>query len=323
MNNPVHSHIIFMLLTCGLCTACSNEPPLQHTQLKIDLKKENMHFENTIRTPKHYNYALYPYYSHSVIYGHPTSTHLSTYSHPWVFSTGYQDPRWQPNLTHGHTAVSSNYRLDELLLLLKTIGQLSPNTTLSNASLGDQGANPPNTNEYDLPRAPIARQKSCEQKNTHQWDQRSVTGTKKKCVDSVNNNLARLLNTYSSLNHFDSNSSVVKVNRSHSIDQLARFIATEDHLQIEIRGHTDSTASDTHNHRLSIMRAKSIADKFLEHGVASAQLSLFGYGKTKPLCSNSNTIGKAINRRTEIVIHGLSSDNFASSCNSHPSYLPR
>ena len=63
------------------------------------------------------------------------------------------------------------------------------------------------------------------------------------------------------------------------------------------------------------MRAKSIADRMMEQGVTKSQIYLFGFGKTKPVCSNGNAVGKALNRRTEIYALGVSSDYFVHSCN--------
>jgi len=134
------------------------------------------------------------------------------------------------------------------------------------------------------------------------------------CKNTQSSLLSLLLGEYSDTNFFESNSSVIKPNRLDAINQLAGFIAKQENIQIEIRGHTDNTASDNHNQRLSIMRAKSIADRMMEQGVTKSQIYLFGFGKTKPICSNGNALGKAINRRTEIYALGVSSDYFVQPC---------
>ncbi|MCB0357984.1 MAG: OmpA family protein [Bdellovibrionales bacterium] len=74
---------------------------------------------------------------------------------------------------------------------------------------------------------------------------------------------------------------------------------------IEISGHTDDVPIATErfasNWELSAGRAISVAEIYLEAGVAGEKLSAVGYADTRPRASNSEEQGRARNRRVEIL----------------------
>jgi OOP family OmpA-OmpF porin len=74
----------------------------------------------------------------------------------------------------------------------------------------------------------------------------------------------------------------------------------------EIGGHTDSTASNAYNQKLSEKRANSvrqyIIDKF---GIDGSRLTAVGYGEDRPIASNNTEEGKQKNRRVEAVIEAI------------------
>ena len=57
---------------------------------------------------------------------------------------------------------------------------------------------------------------------------------------------------------------------------------------------------------LSEARAKAVMAWLVEHGVPAATLSSKGYGKTRPVAANDSDLGRAMNRRIEIVTTGCS-----------------
>ena len=309
-----HPNIHFLGIACiiALFCACSNHPPHQYTRLDLNLKNETLKLTKENHLPQ--TRFINTIYTGSAIYGHPP-VHLNEYylssglhapiAHPWVFSTGYQDPRFQLNQADQYHPVSSSYRLNELLLLLKAIGKITSSQTQRPDNIDQSGQISNGSFEEGDELYGGVTQSSC---------QKSLHG-KRQCESTQSSLFSILLKEYSNTNFFESNSSVIRPNRLDAIIQLAGFIAKQENLQIEIRGHTDNTASDNHNQRLSIMRAKSIADRMMEQGVTKSQIYLFGFGKTKPVCSNGNAVGKALNRRTEIYALGVSSDYFVHSCN--------
>jgi len=69
-----------------------------------------------------------------------------------------------------------------------------------------------------------------------------------------------------------------------------------------VAGHTDSVGTAPYNQDLSVRRAKAVADYLLAgHGIESSRLTLKGYGETKPIASNDNEKGRALNRRVEFI----------------------
>jgi outer membrane protein OmpA-like peptidoglycan-associated protein len=70
---------------------------------------------------------------------------------------------------------------------------------------------------------------------------------------------------------------------------------------ITIEGHTDSTATAEHNQDLSERRAQAVRQYLESAGIVTARLSTAGYGATRPVSSNDTPLGRAQNRRVELV----------------------
>ena len=86
------------------------------------------------------------------------------------------------------------------------------------------------------------------------------------------------------------------------LSNVIRLLNENPTLCLEIQGHTDRTGTKAHNKTLSEMRAKSVTDYLIEHGVSPDRLVSKGYGYDKPIAPNNTEEGRAENRRTEIVV---------------------
>jgi outer membrane protein OmpA-like peptidoglycan-associated protein len=73
-------------------------------------------------------------------------------------------------------------------------------------------------------------------------------------------------------------------------------------LDIYICGHTDSSGNDSHNLALSLARAQTVANNLADKGIPRSRLKVQGFGSAFPVASNDTAEGKALNRRTEIVL---------------------
>lgn len=73
-------------------------------------------------------------------------------------------------------------------------------------------------------------------------------------------------------------------------------------IPIHLCGHTDSTGGDEHNLDLSVRRAKAVMDYFAAQGVAKERMRPQGFASNYPLESNATEEGRALNRRTEVVL---------------------
>lgn len=73
-------------------------------------------------------------------------------------------------------------------------------------------------------------------------------------------------------------------------------------VDVYVCGHTDSSGELDYNMALSLNRAQAVANFLSEEGVAVERLKVQGFGPEYPLAENSDREGRALNRRTEIVL---------------------
>lgn len=85
----------------------------------------------------------------------------------------------------------------------------------------------------------------------------------------------------------------------------ANILRNYPQAKVEIVGHADTTGSAEYNQKLSEERAQTIADKFEQLGVDSAQIHMRGLGEHSPIASNDSKEGRAKNRRVDITIQGF------------------
>ena len=85
------------------------------------------------------------------------------------------------------------------------------------------------------------------------------------------------------------------------LKNLAIVLKEADVKAFEIDGHTDSDASDEYNQALSEKRANAVKDFLASQGLTS-EITIIGYGESRPVASNDTPEGKQKNRRVEIVI---------------------
>jgi len=87
------------------------------------------------------------------------------------------------------------------------------------------------------------------------------------------------------------------------LSKVQRAIRTFGEPNVIIEGHTDSTGSDELNEHLSQQRAEAVRAYFVANGTLTDQrIAAVGYGSKRPLASNATEIGRAINRRIDLII---------------------
>lgn len=101
---------------------------------------------------------------------------------------------------------------------------------------------------------------------------------------------------------FDTDSFKLKPMSYPELIQLSEYLKKNKQISIEIQGHTDNSGSDLYNKELSEKRAFSVYQFLIEQGVSPNRMSYKGYGSSRPKASNETKEGRALNRRTEIVI---------------------
>ena len=109
--------------------------------------------------------------------------------------------------------------------------------------------------------------------------------------------------TLSSLVLFDVNKYDLRESAKEGLHQVVELLRAYPTNALRIAGHTDSSGSDAYNQALSEKRAKAVADYLLRQGnISPSRLKAIGYGKRRPVASNSTEEGRQQNRRVEIDI---------------------
>jgi outer membrane protein OmpA-like peptidoglycan-associated protein len=100
---------------------------------------------------------------------------------------------------------------------------------------------------------------------------------------------------------FDTDSDVIKSESRPVLEEVLSIFKSEPEWKLTIEGHTDATGSDTHNQTLSQKRAESVAAYLRSRGIDAGRLKTVGFGESKPVADNDTELGRAQNRRVELV----------------------
>ena len=73
-------------------------------------------------------------------------------------------------------------------------------------------------------------------------------------------------------------------------------------IEVYVCGHTDDTGTAVHNLELSLKRAEVVSAFLASCGVEKRRMVVQGFGKDYPVEANSTEEGRALNRRTEIIL---------------------
>jgi outer membrane protein OmpA-like peptidoglycan-associated protein len=103
---------------------------------------------------------------------------------------------------------------------------------------------------------------------------------------------------------FDTGKAELNPGSGRKLDQLAQFLSEHKERRVQIDGFTDSVGSDSYNEELSRRRADAVKSALLVRGIDSSRISTQGYGKAYPVANNTDSGGRQLNRRVEVVIGG-------------------
>jgi outer membrane protein OmpA-like peptidoglycan-associated protein len=107
--------------------------------------------------------------------------------------------------------------------------------------------------------------------------------------------------------HFEYDSAEISPTSMAQMEQIGKALCSDTlkNNVIAIEGHADATGSDEYNLRLSERRSESVKKYLVRHyGLESNRLKIFGYGEARPIDSNDTEVGRAANRRVELVNAG-------------------
>ncbi len=101
---------------------------------------------------------------------------------------------------------------------------------------------------------------------------------------------------------FDTDSYELKEKSITELQRIIRFLQENNHIRIEICGHTDNIGSAEYNRKLSEQRARAVYNYLISKGISAHRLQARGYGHTQPVASNQTDEGRQLNRRIEFRV---------------------
>lgn len=125
------------------------------------------------------------------------------------------------------------------------------------------------------------------------------TAENKGCPEITKAELVRITYIGSKI-FFENNSDKLKVASLSQLDELAKILLRYEGANLTIEGHTDSVGADAFNMILSQKRAESVRQYLIGKGISDYKLTATGMGESKPVATNTTSLGKAKNRRVEL-----------------------
>jgi outer membrane protein OmpA-like peptidoglycan-associated protein len=100
---------------------------------------------------------------------------------------------------------------------------------------------------------------------------------------------------------FDLNSATIKAESKPVLEEVLGLLRSEPSWKLIVEGHTDATGNPDFNQKLSLQRADAVMAYLLAAGIEAGRLQTRGFGSTKPVADNASEMGRAQNRRVELV----------------------
>lgn len=106
---------------------------------------------------------------------------------------------------------------------------------------------------------------------------------------------------------FDSGSSSLDTKGKGALKSISGALKKNEDFEITIEGHTDdipvkSGKKYSDNWDLSVLRSTSIVRELINNGVSPRRIAASGRGQFYPVDTNTTPDGRALNRRTEIIL---------------------
>lgn len=99
--------------------------------------------------------------------------------------------------------------------------------------------------------------------------------------------------------NFGFDKAVITPEFDNQIRQVAAILDSEKDYKVKLEGHTDATGPEAYNMVLSEQRAKAVAARLVELGVAKDRISTEWFGETRPIATNNTREGRLENRRVD------------------------
>lgn len=101
---------------------------------------------------------------------------------------------------------------------------------------------------------------------------------------------------------FETGSATLSPGAGRNLDRLVEFLTDHPERLVQIDGFTDGVGTDSYNQDLSQRRADAVRYQLVSRGISPTRIATQGYGKAYAVASNSESNGRQLNRRVEVVI---------------------
>jgi OOP family OmpA-OmpF porin len=99
---------------------------------------------------------------------------------------------------------------------------------------------------------------------------------------------------------FEFNSGILKTNSYPVLDKAAAEMKKDPTAKFVLNGNSSAEGSNDHNMALSIERSNAVKLYLVNTGISGNNLTVKGYGESKPIADNGTEEGRILNRRVEI-----------------------
>jgi outer membrane protein OmpA-like peptidoglycan-associated protein len=86
------------------------------------------------------------------------------------------------------------------------------------------------------------------------------------------------------------------------LDEVVSILNEYVDYNLKMGGHTDAVGKDASNLMLSQARVDAVKTYLITEGIANTRIVATGFGKTMPIASNANAVGRSKNRRVELEL---------------------
>ena len=102
---------------------------------------------------------------------------------------------------------------------------------------------------------------------------------------------------------FEFNSAVLKTGSYQALDQAVVEMKKDATVKFVLNGNSSAEGTDQRNMELSVERANSVKTYLVNSGISADNLTVKGYGESKPIADNTTEEGRVLNRRVEIKLN--------------------
>jgi len=102
--------------------------------------------------------------------------------------------------------------------------------------------------------------------------------------------------------HFAFGSTRLTPESEPQLREIVEALRNRPEVRIELAGHADSVGPKSLNQRLSLQRARTVANRLVAAGIDGTRLQTSGHGDRRPLVDNHTRKGRAMNRRVELIL---------------------